>query len=438
MESERSLSPSSSVWARGETHHCFPYIRQVLTLCILPELKESNEMPDDICGLASTFQSWCDGYSIGSYNDLVGMKETLNTIKEYIGRRDHIDYKETDQIMIAAGLEMALTHILPVLPGCHGDGSHGILIPGPVFPPIRDSVEVAGFTAISYYLKEKDGRWTFDMNGLSEIIERSACPIMCIFVQNPGYPTGHIYNTEEMEDIIRVAKKNELVIFAMENLQMDIHDPAETPFISMRKTLLEMGNDFKSVQLLSFYTPNKSIIGEPGMSVTYVHAQGLGEDLFDNLMKLTHNPPVIQQFYMTLMLSPCFITNSLSYKKFTNEKEDILNRVGRIGKMVAAFFNSLPYIECTEPKAGHTVFARLKFPKSWTYIGPRSSASLEEFYCQQLMDATTVSIVAGKFFNEYPGSSHFKFSFPVDEVLLLQTLDQFKHFHQTFIMTMVK
>ena len=432
---ERETTP---LWALGDSYHVFSYMREILSLCILPELKDSRNIPEDICRLAASFRSWCDGESIGSYNPLEGIRNTLEIIEDYIDQRDNIPYSDTGQVMLAAGMEMAFTHTLPLLPGCHGNGSHAILVPGPTYPTIIDSIEVAGFRVISYYLREKNDSWTLDASDLSEALEGSPYPVMCMFVENPGYPTGHIYKTEELQMIISFAKKNGLIIFALENLQFDIHDPDERPFVSMRKVLLEMGSEYESVQLLSFFTPNKSIIGEHGMSVTYVDTFRLGRQVFDNLIKLTHNPPVLQQFYLSIFLSPRAIRDDPSFKEFKEEKEAIIKRVARTAKMVTAFFNSQPYISCTRPHAGQTVFPRLEFPQSWTYIGPRSSASLEEFYCEQLRDATKVPIIAGKSFYEYPGSCHFKFSFPVDEIELLQKLDYFKTFHQNFIMTMVK
>ncbi|CAE1330563.1 GPT [Acanthosepion pharaonis] len=316
--------------------------------------------------------------------------------------------------MIAAGMEISLTHILPLLPGCHGDGTHAILVPGPTYPTINDSIEVAGFRTVTYFLNEKDDNWNLDIADLSEALEKSPHPVMSIFVQNPGYPTGHIHGINELQTIIRFAKKNRLIIFAIENFQLDIYDPEEKPFVSMRKVLLEMGSEFESVQLLSFFSPNKSIIGEPGMSVTYIDTFRLDEEVFEKLVDLTLSPPVIQQIYVSLLLSPVAFLEYPSFKEFHNEKENIINRIARIAKLVTSFFNSQPYITCTKPHAGQTIFPKLEFPQSWTYIGPRSSASLEEFYCQQLRDATQVRIIAGMFFSEFPGSSHFKFSFPLD------------------------
>lgn len=431
-------SEAKQLLSLGDNFHVFNFIREVLTCCILPELENTKDIPEDIRRLADFFRSWCDGYSMGSYNPLQGIQNTLDIIEGYISQRDDIPYANTGQVMIAAGMEISLTHILPLLPGCHGDGTHAILVPGPTYPTIIDSIEVAGFRTVTYFLNEKDDKWILDIADLSEALEKSPHPVMSIFVQNPGYPTGHIHDIDELQTIIRFAKKNKLIIFAIENFQLDIHDPEEKPFVSMRKVLLEMGSEFESVQLLSFFSPNKSIIGEPGMSVTYIDTLRFDKEVFEKLVDLTLSPPVIQQIYVSLLLSPVAFLEYPSFKEFHKEKEDIIKRIARIAKLVTSFFNSQPYITCTKPHAGQTVFAKLEFPQSWTYIGPRSSASLEEFYCQQLRDATQVPIIAGKFFSEFPGSSHFKFSFPVDEVKLLQKLDQFKTFHQKFIMTMVK
>lgn len=86
---------------------------------------------------------------------------------------------------------------------------------------------------------------------------------------NPGNPTGNVLRKNDIEDIIKIAYENKLLIVADEVYQNNTYYP-DIPFYSFRKVLSELGSPYsESVELMSLNSVSKGLLGECGLRGGY-------------------------------------------------------------------------------------------------------------------------------------------------------------------------
>lgn len=111
----------------------------------------------------------------------------------------------------------------------------GIMLPVPTKKIYRVFAQNLNFYPIGYYLDE-ESNWSIEINELNRAYNeaRKQCYPRAIIVINPGNPTGQVLTRENIEEVIKFACEKELLIFADEVHQIDIHID-EVEFISFKK-----------------------------------------------------------------------------------------------------------------------------------------------------------------------------------------------------------
>jgi alanine transaminase len=104
---------------------------------------------------------------------------------------------------------------------------------------------------ISYYLDE-DNQWALNINELQRALEESKdqCKPKAIVVINPGNPTGSVLTKNNIEDIIKFANKNKLIIIADEVYQHNIWEES-AKFYSFKKVMHDLGIKLELASLMS-------------------------------------------------------------------------------------------------------------------------------------------------------------------------------------------
>ena len=87
-----------------------------------------------------------------------------------------------------------------------------ILVPMPDYPLWTASVTLAGGTAV-HYMCDEQAEWYPDIEDIKSKITSRTKGIVVI---NPNNPTGALYPREVLEEIVEVARQNQLIIFADE------------------------------------------------------------------------------------------------------------------------------------------------------------------------------------------------------------------------------
>ena len=92
------------------------------------------------------------------------------------------------------------------------DNGDEILLPAPDYPLWTASVSLAGGTPV-HYMCDEQNEWNPDIADLESKITPRTKGIVLI---NPNNPTGALYSREVLEEIVRIADKYGLILFADE------------------------------------------------------------------------------------------------------------------------------------------------------------------------------------------------------------------------------
>jgi alanine-synthesizing transaminase len=92
------------------------------------------------------------------------------------------------------------------------DNGDEVLVPMPDYPLWTASVSLAGGNAV-HYVCDEQAEWYPDIDDIKKKITGRTKAIVLI---NPNNPTGALYPKEVLEDIVKIARENNLIIFSDE------------------------------------------------------------------------------------------------------------------------------------------------------------------------------------------------------------------------------
>lgn len=106
-----------------------------------------------------------------------------------------------------------------------------IIVQPPVYYPFFSAVESHGRQLIYNQLREKDGRWTMDIESLSSMITPGT---KMIILCNPHNPVGRAWSRDELMELARICIKNRIIILSDE-IHCDLTLPGyrHTPFATL-------------------------------------------------------------------------------------------------------------------------------------------------------------------------------------------------------------
>lgn len=104
-----------------------------------------------------------------------------------------------------------------------------VLIPSPDYPLWTASVKLAGGKPV-HYICDESADWQPDLDDIRAKITKRTRAIVVI---NPNNPTGAVYTKEVLEELIEIARQNNLIIFADEIYSKIVYDDARHIPISL-------------------------------------------------------------------------------------------------------------------------------------------------------------------------------------------------------------
>lgn len=153
-----------------------------------------------------------------AYCDLKGMPEAREAICNY-HKGKGIEGITPDDVFVGNGVSelvtMALTAFL-------NDGDE-ILVPSPDYSLWTNSVYIAGGKPV-HYICDEESEWYPDLNDIKSKITPKTRAIVII---NPNNPTGALYPKELLEQLVGIARENNLVIFSDEIYDRLVMDELE-------------------------------------------------------------------------------------------------------------------------------------------------------------------------------------------------------------------
>merc|ERR1719183_332765 len=385
------------------------FVRQVLSLCTCPSLLENkalcDAMPADVVARAKKILGGCHG--MGAYSDSRGIEVVRESVKAYIENRDGYP-TSVDDIYLTNGASEGVHTLLAMLVN---DKTDGVMVPIPQYPLYSADCTRLGGTMVSYYLDEANN-WattTEELDRAAAKTKAEGITLRCICVINPGNPTGQVLTEESIKEMIAWSAKNKVMILADEVYQVNIYDP-NAKFHSFKKVLRSMPEYADKVELISFHTTSKGIIGECGMRGGYMETTNI-------------HPGTKDQIYKALSVSLCsnlpgqVITELMvnepkpgdpSYESYMVEWNAIFQSLQRRALKMVKAFNSLEGYSCNPASGALYAFPQMVFPKKWLEHCKELGTPADTQYCIEMTDATGITVVPGSGFGQVDGTWHFR------------------------------
>lgn len=160
------------------------------------------------------------------YTDVRGYKELRDEIISYYTERFNEKIIDEEVMVVTSaclGMYMVLEAIL--------DDGDEVLVPSPYFTPYIQQVELAGGVVRELITKEEDD-FNIDITELEKCITDKT---KAIIINSPNNPTGNVISKENLEKIVDIAQKYDLVIVADEIYTIYTFDEPFASFINIPK-----------------------------------------------------------------------------------------------------------------------------------------------------------------------------------------------------------
>ncbi|HFU7285033.1 TPA: pyridoxal phosphate-dependent aminotransferase [Streptococcus agalactiae] len=159
------------------------------------------EAPDEVIRDLITNARESEGYS-----DSKGIFSARKAVMQYYQLQNiHVDM---DDIYIVNGVSEGISMSMQALL----DNDDEVLVPMPDYPLWTACVSLAGGNAV-HYICDEEANWYPDIDDIKSKITSKTKAIVLI---NPNNPTGAIYPREILQEIVDIARQNDLIIFSDE------------------------------------------------------------------------------------------------------------------------------------------------------------------------------------------------------------------------------
>ncbi|KAM9358436.1 uncharacterized protein ABDE67_003935 [Symphorus nematophorus] len=412
------------------------FVRQVLAVCVYPQLLKDKDLPLDVRERAQRLLEVCEGGSVGAYADSTGIPHVKQNIAEFITRRDAGVPSYAKDIFIAAGFQKALMVVMKVLASGEGEPQTGMLTPLPFPRTLPQLLDETGVMLVPYQLMEDRG-WALDLDELHRALKtaRGRCNPRAIYISNPGNPTGHVQDRKSIEEVIQFAADEGLLLLVDEMYQGSVHGQGRD-FISYKKVLFEMDKEHsETVELVSFHSLSSSCIGECGLRAGYMELVNIDSRVMhvvNNLLCGAISTPVTGQVALDVMVNPPQ-PGDASYDTYTQEILFTRTTLAQNAQRVQKFLNDLPGMSCQPVMAGIYLYPRLHLPSHIIEQAKIQELEPDVLYCQRLLIEEGVFVGAGCDNGETTGKHHLRICVLVPPDTLEEVLARLGSFHRRLL-----
>jgi alanine-synthesizing transaminase len=311
------------------------------------------------------------------YSDSKGLFSARKAIMQYYQQKNVSGVTIED---IYTGNEL----VVLVMQALCNNGTE-VLVPAPDYPLWTASVNLAGGKAVHYLCDEKSD-WTPDISDLKKKITSKTKAIVVI---NPNNPTGALYPTDVLKQIVKIAQEHGLMVFSDEIYDKICYDGIEHVSIASLAEdvfFVTFSGLSKAYRIAGFRAGWMVVSGNKKAAGDYIE----GLTLLSS-MRLCSNVP-----------AQAIIQTALGGYQSIN---DLIAPKGRLYKqreMCMDMLSRIPGISCVKPKAAFYVFPKLDQKKF--------SIKDDEKFVFDFLHQEKVLLVAGKGFN-WPHPDHFRIVF---------------------------
>jgi alanine transaminase len=221
---------------------------------------------------------------------------------------------------------------------------------------------------------------------------------------------------------------------ADEVYQANVYDPT-MKFHSFKKVLCSMPDYKDIVELVSFHSTSKGVIGECGMRGGYMELVNIHPESKDQVYKalsvsLCSNLP---GQVMTEMMVNEPKPGDASYESYKAEFDTIFQSLQRRALKLVKCLNGLEGYTCNPSSGAMYAFPSIKLPQSWIAQCKEKGVPADTQYCLDLLDATGICVVPGSGFGQVEGTYHFRTTFLPQEDKMDGVNERLAKYHADFM-----
>ncbi|EDQ91018.1 uncharacterized protein MONBRDRAFT_31676 [Monosiga brevicollis MX1] len=372
------------------------------------------------------------GADIGAYSASQGVPLVREQVAGYLERRDGVPADPSD-IFLTAGASEGISNLLGAI---IANPSVGIMIPIPQYPLYSATITLCNGKPVKYYLDEEAG-WTLNADELKRQLDEARAAgtdVRALCVINPGNPTGQVLTEDVMREVVQFCRRERLVLLADEVYQANTYQD-HLPFHSFKKVVASMPDCRDTVELASFHSLSKGMIGECGRRGGFMELINFDPLVREQLLKrasinLCCN--VAGQVMTGMMCEPPAVGEP-SYDLYHHEMESLYTSLRRRALILADAFNDMDGIECGQPQGAMYLFPRIYLSDKAIAAAQERKLAPDTFYCLQLLERTGFCVVPGSGFDQYPGTFHFRCTFLPQEEKIASLVHSIQEFQRDWV-----
>jgi len=351
-------------------------------------LDAPDEIMHDVIHNIRNAQGYCHSKGLFAARKAVMQRAQTQGIKTVV----------VDDVIMGNGVSELIVMSMQAL---LNDGDE-VLIPSPDYPLWTAAVAMAGGTPKHYLCDEADN-WQPDIADIESKITPQTKGIVVI---NPNNPTGAVYSQNNLKQIVALAEKHSLVIFADEIYDRILYDEAEhIPLATLVKDVLclTFNGLSKTYRLAGFRSGWVVISGAKERAGSYIE----GLEMLAS-MRLCANVPA--------MLA---VQTALGGYQSINDLTSVGGRLIEQRDLAYEMITQIPGISCVKPKS-----AMYLYPKLDPEIYPIDD---DQNLVLDLLKEERVLLVQGSAFNSVD-KQHFRIVFLPDKAQLTEAIERLAGF----------
>ena len=312
------------------------------------------------------------------YSDSKGLFAARRAIVQYAQNRGFLSDITVDDVYTGNGVSEL---VVMCMQGLVNNGDE-VLLPSPTYPLWSAAVNLAGGKAV-HYICDEQSDWNPDIEDIKRKVTSKTKAIVII---NPNNPTGANYPIEVLEEMIKIARENQLIVFSDEIYEEILYDGEKhIPTASLADDLLfiTMSGLSKSHRIAGFRVGWMVISGNKKLAKDYIE----GINMLSN-MRLCSNVPA--QYAIQGALG-----NNPTIKELTAPGGRLYDQREMAIKLIA----DIPGLSCVKPKAAFYVFPKLD--------AQRFNITDDQKFIYDLLVEKHVLVVQGTGFH-WPYPDHFR------------------------------
>lgn len=337
---------------------------QVLKLNIGNPAPFGFRTPDEVIYDMKSQLTECEGYSHSK-----GLFTARKAIMQY-AQNKNIPNVTIDDIYTGNGVSELINLSMSAL--LNNDDE--VLVPSPDYPLWTACVTLSGGKAV-HYICDEQSDWYPD---IADIRKKVTSKTKAIVLINPNNPTGALYPREVLEEIVKVAREHQLIIFSDEiydRLVMDGEEHVSVASLAPDLFCVTFSGLSKSHMIAGYRIGWMILSGNKKIAHDYI--QGL--NMLSN-MRLCSNVPA-QSIVQTALGGYQSVKNYIvPGGRIYEQREYIYNAL-----------NSIPGISAVKPKAAFYIFPKIDTKKF--------NITDDEKFALDLLRDKKILLVHGKGFN---------------------------------------